>query len=395
MEREEEDNMRVTAGKSIVPDASKRLLAGILAALVCLLLSACTGEQYREDEAKQLLESGTQKMQSCLAENGPGAEITGTGNHIDYYPSGPRYLSDYVAGKFRSDEGGEQDFLINAVTGEVYFGLTEENETEFRDACVSCVAERFGFGNGYETYAGTEGFAWLVLPTLAPGTERRVGHDSFAYAGLPAETVLSGKRLEEFVREPEGRPLIGLHHWYYLPEGMDLSGIRLEKARQMRDEYGILPDNVVVYASGQDLEIYSRSLDYARSSYGDLGPFRIRFTSFSRRENSDSDDGEILVEEREHVPGTDVTVTPTEHGYRFDFPTVGWFEPYLYAEDGSEVLGKDYLFNYDTEDKNSEDWPVRWVRMDSGAEEGLWRLCYEDDGKGVLLGNRSTLTEAE
>ena len=58
------------------------------------------------------------------------------------------------------------------------------------------------------------------------------------------------------------------------------------------------------------------------------------------------------------------------------------------------MLGRDYLFNYDTEDKNSEDWPVRWVRMDSGAEEGLWRLCYED-GKGVLLGNHSRLTEAE
>ena len=202
----------------------------IVMASPCLLL-------YREDEAKQLLESGTQKMQSFLAENVPGAEITGTENHIDYYPSGPRYLSDYVAGKFRSDEGGEQDFLINAVTGEVYFGLSEEKGNELRDACVSCVAERFGFGNGYETYAGTEGFAWLVLPTLAPGTERRVGHDSFEYTGLPAEAVLSGKSMEEFVREPEGRPLIGLHHWYYLPEGMDLSGIRLEKGTQVFGNY--------------------------------------------------------------------------------------------------------------------------------------------------------------
>jgi len=98
----------------------KTLLFTLLAGLSALcLLSACHGPQYKDEEKAELEKQGEDLIQAWLDGHMQGSKVLTAEADINMVPSGPHYLTDYVAGTLESG-GKTRDYLVNTKTKDVY-----------------------------------------------------------------------------------------------------------------------------------------------------------------------------------------------------------------------------------------------------------------------------------
>ena len=113
--------------------ASKRLCGNhyalilFLLLLLSLLLTACVGNQFEQPEADKVKVEGQKKMTEWLSNNIPGSKLISAENYLDSYPSGPRYLTDYVFGQYSTGKT-TVDYAINVATEKVYIDPPEGSE---------------------------------------------------------------------------------------------------------------------------------------------------------------------------------------------------------------------------------------------------------------------------
>ncbi len=142
----------------------------LLALSVSCALSGCHGPQYKDEEKEELEKQGEALMQTWLDAHLEDSKVLTAQADIYMYPSGPHYLTDFVAGTF-TDDGNVRDYLINTKTNAVYLvsdaALLSEvcldyafeilGLEKFRDACrVSNPAAAMLLPDRGNSYADSE-----------------------------------------------------------------------------------------------------------------------------------------------------------------------------------------------------------------------------------------------
>ena len=348
--------------------------AGALLALLALLacLAGCTGEQYTEKEENAARQKGEQMMREWLAQKLPDAELVSAEPYIFHHLGvAPYQLTELVSGTLRSG-GREQNYWLDTSSGAVWFEQSAETMDALGKLCAETVAEALGLGS-------------------CRTTDAAVGYDIGVLEQpdvLPAEFVLSGKALEEFLRSPDGRPALSASLWYLAPDDFSLAGFTLADTRRALDEvlykYGIQA-SAVVENGNEYAALSSGQVHYMREGFIDLPDFRVRATVYDRTETVDAA-GKTTTEVTERG-ASDLAVERTADGWKTSFPN-GFFQTAIYAYDGSEMLERAYVWLKEPNAANDYDKPLQWKETDLG-----WALCFTDRDELCGLSDKHVLAE--
>ena len=345
-------------------------LAALLALLVCL--AGCTGEQYTEKEENAARQKGEQMMREWLAQKLPSSELVSAEPYIFHHTGvAPYQLTELVSGTLRSG-GQEQKYWLDTSSGAVWFEQSAETMDALGKLCAETVAEALGLDSCQTTDASVSyDIGVLEQPDV-----------------LPAEFVLSGKALEEFLRSPDGRPVLPASLSYLAPDDLSLDGFTLADTRRALDEvldkYGIQAsvgvkneDEFVILSAGQ--------VAYTREGFIDLPDFRVRATVYESREAVDAA-GKTTTEVIERG-ASDLAVERTADGWKTSFPN-GFFQTEIYAYDGSEMLERAYDWLKEPNAANDYDKPLQWKETGYG-----WALCFTDRDELCGLSDKHVLAE--
>ena len=337
---------------------AKRTLALCLAALVfAAALLGCTGNKYTEDEKAAAEEKGRKMMQQWLERELPGAELLSAEPYVYHNPGlAPYKLTDLVSGAFRQD-GREQAYWLDTAGGRVWFEQSEETMAELAELCAAYAAEALGLEKG----------AWELSAAQAYfniGVRERPRL-------LPADFILSGRTLEEFLRAPKERPPLSVSFSYFVPGETSLERFTLADIRRVLDEYGlegsVCLDNVCETAA-----LNAGKARYERWGFLDLPDFRVWAEVFERSEKADPETGEITVETLEWDAQRDLLVERTAEGWTTTFPN-GYFFARVYAYDDSPLLEQTLVWRAEGEGQSESDRALYWKETDLG-----WALTFCD-----------------
>ena len=219
-----------------------KMFAALLASILCLSGCYMPKAMYEQADAEQVTAMGTEMMQAWLAEHMPDAELTECKAYI-VMPSrdGNEYLSDYASGYIRTGEENTE-FMINTVTGAVYFRTDPETQAKLNEAAEAYIQEITGLvtDKGEDHY-----FLCNVMVPVRdgdsaneiPGVEY-FGSQWFGVYVLPAGT--DTENLDAFVRDPASRPMLEIHGNFLLPEGADPAEYDLDAIKkQLKEEHGL------------------------------------------------------------------------------------------------------------------------------------------------------------
>ncbi len=334
----------------------RRLAPLLLAALLALALAACTGKSAEsgEDAVRQ---KGGQMMQEWLDRRYPGAELVSAEPYV-FHNLGvaPHELTDTVSGTFRY-RGAEQSYWLDTASGVVYFEQSGETAERFGALCGDYAADALGLGGDYSVSVNSGAYIDIgVNANERPNL-------------LPADFVLSGAALEDFVFSPKGRPAITVEIQYRVPDGFDVSRITFAQAQRVREEYGLLLD-VAVRNGSEEAVLSGDRAEYRRMAFGDLPDFRVWMPVYERRERLNERTGETETQITERDVSRDLVIERTADGfYKPKFPN-GWFRALVYAYDGSEMLRHTYYYVSD----NNRTVELEWQETERG-----WQLGANDN----------------
>ena len=121
-----------------------KMFAALVVSIVCLSGCLPTNPMYEQADADRVTAKGSEMMQAWLAENMPDAELTECAAYIPR-PLHARgeYLSDYSEGYIRTGEKNT-GFLINIVTGAVYFNTDPDTQVKLNEAVEAYIREITG-----------------------------------------------------------------------------------------------------------------------------------------------------------------------------------------------------------------------------------------------------------
>jgi len=219
-----------------------KMFAALFASIICLSGCFMPKAMYEQADADQVTAMGTEMMQAWLAENMPDAELTECKAYIVMpLRDGNEYLSDYASGYIRTGEK-DTEFMINTVTGAVYFGTDPDTQAKLNEAAQAYIQEITGLvtDKGEDHY-----FLCNVMVPVRdgdsvneiPGVEY-FGSHWFGIFVLPADT--DTENLDAFVRDPASRPMLEIHGYFLVPEGADPSEYDLDVIkRQLKEEHGL------------------------------------------------------------------------------------------------------------------------------------------------------------
>jgi len=219
-----------------------KMFAALFVSIVCLSGCFMPKAMYEQADADQVTAKGSEMMQTWLAENMPDAELTECKAYIvmPLY-DGNEYLSDYASGYIRTGEENTE-FMINTVTGAVYFGTDPEAQAKLNAAAEAYIQEITGLmtAEGEDHY-----FLCNVMVPVRdgdsaneiPGVEYFGSHWFGVYV-LPAGT--DTENLDAFVRDPASRPMLEIHGNFLVPEGADPAEYDLDAIKkQLKEEHGL------------------------------------------------------------------------------------------------------------------------------------------------------------
>ena len=121
-----------------------KMFAALVVSIVCLSGCLPTNSMYEQADADRITAKGCEMMQAWLAENMSDAELTECAAYTVIPLQGRgEYLTDYAAGYIRT---GEKDtgFMINTVTGAVYFNTDPETQAKLNEAAEAYIQEITG-----------------------------------------------------------------------------------------------------------------------------------------------------------------------------------------------------------------------------------------------------------
>ncbi len=344
---------------------------GIPTALVlCLiagLFSRCRGPQYEPEEMEVESHAGEKAMQAWLDEHIPGAKVLYANACTAGYPSGPEYLTELVEGAF--DDGEEKQFLYNMSTGEVYLGI---EESELVAVCRKYVPQFLGLEGQIEPdpdhYSGA---SLLFIPEQGP---------DLSFTVAPAEIVLNDLPLETlFAVKGETPWLISYGDGYLAEDEADLSRYPYSKLREMMEEAN-LSINVDIKDQEESLAIRYSGKTYER--YGWEESPVLPEARFWVREDFCSEKADGTEEKQATDFANDLTITPTDRGYRFDF--TDWFPVNIYTTEGTSLQA----VSWEMLDENGNGRPMAWKDYGKGL-----CLVREKDGSIVTLTDGNELVQ--
>ncbi len=371
----------------------KRLFTVLLLVLsVLCALSGCHGPQYKEDEKEELEKHGEALMQAWLDVHLENSKVLSSEADIYMYPSGPHYLTDFVAGTF-SDGGNVRDYLINTKTNAVYLVSDasllsdvcldyafEIMELEgLRDACrVSSSAAAMWLPDRGNSYAGREK---TNQGTWMPGELTLSLEEAAEEAGNETGNDGQLKVLESFVRSPEGRDPIEFGAAIQVPEEVDLEKFGMAYWVKQQEKKGIVFQNIYLSDTFENVSTYSGRTSYERYSFRTIEDPDIRiFMKDAYWVEKNGKDGIEVVEGKENDL-SDLSFVKTENGYLVTFPDYDHiFDFSIYAEEGSEFLKHEY---HSHEDREAYLSPGSTIGGNRYFEHDLyWKEAGED---GYLL----------
>ena len=366
----------------------KKLLFALLTGLsVFCLLSGCHGPQYKDEEKAELEKQGEAMMQAWLEEHIKDSKVLTAEADIKMVPSGPHYLTDYVAGTFEGG-GKTRDYLVNTKTEAVY--LIHDAEL-LSEVCLDYAFEKLGLESFRDDSRVYDTLAFMWLPDKGnsySGTE-----DIGTGTWLPAELTLSleeaaegGKEaqsslLESFVRSPEQRGPIGFGGSIQVPEEIDLEQYHMAYWEKQQQENGIVYQNLDLSDEFESISTYNGYASYDRYGFHKIENPDIRiFMHEALWVEKNSKDG-IEVTERKEYNLSDLSFEKTENGYLVTFPDYEHIFGFaIYADEDSEFRKHEY---HSHEDREAYLSPGSKIGGDRYFEYDLyWKDIGED---GYLL----------
>ena len=219
-----------------------KMFAVLFASVLCLSGCFMPKAMYEQADADQVTAKGSEMMQAWLAEHMPDAELTECKAYIVMpLRDGNEYLSDYASGYIRTGEENTW-FMINTVTGAVYFGTDPDAQAKLNEAAEAYIREITGLAasKGDDPY-----FLCNVMVPVRdgdsvneiPGVEY-FGSHWFGIYVLPAGT--DTENMDAFVRDPASRPMLEIHGNFLLPEGADPAEYDLDAIKQqLKEKHGM------------------------------------------------------------------------------------------------------------------------------------------------------------
>ena len=218
------------------------MFAVLFVSVVCLTGCFMPKSMYEQADAEQVAANGREIMQAWLAENMPDAELT----ECEAYMVNPlrgrgEYLTDYAEGYIRSGET-TTGFMVNTVSGAVYFKTDSETQAKLNEAAESYIREITGLS---ADRTGDHYFLCNVMVPVRdgdsvneiPGVEY-FGAYWYGIYVLPAGT--DTENLDAFVRDPQSRPMLEITGYFTLPDGADPSDYDPEEIKkQLEEEHGL------------------------------------------------------------------------------------------------------------------------------------------------------------
>lgn len=322
------------------------LLITIVFVMICSL-AAC--ENYKQEDADRITETGTEMMQIWLDENMPDAEMIECSafiNNITY--SSREYLFNYATGSIAIN-GEKIVFAINTVTGDVYFENDQMAEEKLNEVAADFLYETMGItptgdDNSFECY--------VLAPFSTENQEIKAYQFNYGFDfGLPAGV----DDLYAFVRNPASRPLLYVQANITLSDETDLAMYDFAAFDKLSQDCGMLFGYISVENSTQTSKRATKDW-MTNASYYEYGPWieqdgiyitgRVRVREEERNDLTEDMDAS----DRRFNPQQDLVFEKTDTGYRYYLPNEDWQEGfYIYAHENAEMLKYNYL-KYFSED---------------------------------------------
>ena len=366
----------------------RHLLLLPLVLSVLFALSGCHGPQYKEAEKEALEQNGEAMMQAWLDEQMKGSKVLTAEADVYMYPSGPHYLTDYVAGTM--DDGGTvRDYLINTKTGAVY--LIHDGEL-LSEVCLDYAFENLGLDEYRDACRADSPSASMWLPDS--GNSYAATENSGTGIWMPGELALSlenaagesgtdGQRetLESFVRSPESRGPIQFGCTIRVPDEVELEQYNMAYWLKQQEENGVVFENLYLSDAFENISTYSGRASYERNGFRTIEEPDISILMKEAYWVEKKGKNGIEVEEGRENNLSDLSFQKTEKGYLVTFPDYDHiFDFSIYAGEESEFRKHRY---HCREDREAYLSPGSKISGDRYFEEDLyWKEAGED---GYLL----------
>ena len=317
------------------------------------VLSGCHGPQYKEEEKEKLEKSGEELMQAWLDQHMKGSRVLTAEANIYMYPSGPHYLTDYVAGTI-SDGENVRDYQINTKTDAVYL---IHDGTVLTEVCLDYAFEKLEIDSYREECIISNPEASIYLQDCGnsyAGTE-----NTATGIWLPGELALSLEEagedrqqqiFEDFVRSGKDRDTILFRGTIRVPDEIVLEKYDMAYWVRQQEENGILFENFMLEDAFESASTFSGRASYERYCFREIEDPDIRI--FMRDVYWVEKNGKngIEIEEGKESNPSDLTFKKTADGYLVTFPDYKHrFDFSIYADEGSEFLKHDYHCHEDRE----------------------------------------------
>ncbi|MCR5790101.1 MAG: hypothetical protein K6G83_09465 [Lachnospiraceae bacterium] len=247
--------------------------------LSSLLLSGCDAtrslrEHYTKDEAEAELKTGQEKMDEWIKSNCPNGKALSMENNFRELPNGPVFLSGQVTGEF-TDGRKTYDYILNLSDGELYLEPGPRQSRAFYKECSALVSECLGVDEFITDKEENSDLSFCLSMGMMPSRDEfnDAGADTedslkdgatqwalskeYKLMRLPAELVLSGGDVKEYVRDKDRKDFIFVSINTYVPEGTDISAYSMEQLKSIEKEYGIYFDELTLQTDDDMMSIVS------------------------------------------------------------------------------------------------------------------------------------------
>lgn len=335
----------------------KKKLLILTVALMTLMLSACYGARYTDEEKKAVIQKGGSIIKEVLPE---GCELLTLEAYIETYPSGPSYLTDYVQGIYKED-GEIYNYLLNIENEKLY------SSKYYDDAVVALNEYALEILDLDEDVVTLSDLSF----DFAFDSEVNDKHATFYLEYLPIEVT----DVSAYIRDPEREEVVRIHGPIYVTDGYDLSYLDMETFETFENDLGFKIYSVWINEACQQFKMnHFNEIEviYESRAWADKGDFKIFGIEYVRYETESSS------QEMTYDLDKDYTITRKGDDYVVSLNNVPKEfklhpEFVIYAEEGSDILSA----NYETKDGHK----MKWVEN----PDGTWELSYRINDDGFKL----------
>ncbi len=344
----------------------KRCLLTVLLLLSVIVLSACVGPQYEQTDADKLKVEGQKKMTAWIKENVPGGKLIETENYIDIYPSGPRYLTDYITGTY-TDGKTVISYAMNLSSGDVYV-TPPENADEIVESYVRTKLS-------LPEEAQVDNFSFIMqLPYSTQLSGNKKGHDHYDFYLIPYGTE---DLLAYLTEDREETVAVSCDVYYPSKDPLPISLKDLVKLRKSDKLYFSS-----LYMKNDNHDSLSITFNVAVSegySYLDYQDFIVYSNTYYKTEKYNEREDTIEIEENAVFDiEKGILFEETESGYRITYLDHEFLHQFrIIAKEDSRIRQHEYTVKNGIEEDSErlyDEFDVHWEKR----EDGNYDLLRED-----------------